>query len=184
MKINQNGIDLISHFESLHDGDLTVIGAQPKMDPVGIWTVGFGHALWNLREGRWYKGQADKETVYKMYPSLSEQDARVLLSTDLPEYEGLVLSMIKRRDLTDNEYSALVSFAFNCGTHYKNALGIRVPYKIWSLIDKRASTSEIFNYWCTSVVKGGGKILPGLVRRRRAEAVLFCFDRLQLEFRA
>jgi hypothetical protein len=29
-------IDIITHFEGLHDGDLHVIGLQPKMDPVGI----------------------------------------------------------------------------------------------------------------------------------------------------
>lgn len=34
--MNDNLIKLISHYESLHDGDLKMIGLQPKMDPVGI----------------------------------------------------------------------------------------------------------------------------------------------------
>ena len=38
-------IDLVKSFEGIHDGDLTVIGLQPKMCPAGIWTVGYGRAL-------------------------------------------------------------------------------------------------------------------------------------------
>ena len=45
MKTNNEGIKLIKDFESLHDGDLTLIGLQPKMDPIGIWTEGYGRAM-------------------------------------------------------------------------------------------------------------------------------------------
>jgi hypothetical protein len=45
MKTSNVGIQLIQEFESLHDGDLTMIGLQPKMDPIGIWTEGYGHAM-------------------------------------------------------------------------------------------------------------------------------------------
>ena len=45
MAISKNAIDLIKHYESLHDGNLKEIGIQPKMDPVGIWTIGWGHAI-------------------------------------------------------------------------------------------------------------------------------------------
>ena len=38
MKTSQIGIDLIKHFEGLHDGDLKKIGLQPKKCPAGIWT--------------------------------------------------------------------------------------------------------------------------------------------------
>jgi lysozyme len=180
--MNSAGIELICHFESLHDGDLSQIGAQPKMDPIGIWTVGYGHAVWNVAQKRWYKGEKDKDIVYKMFPSLTNDEAKTLLRTDLPTYEQAVLRMIKRRDLTENEFSALVSFAYNCGTHYKNKLGISIPFKIWSMVDNRASTGVMFNYWCTSVIKAGGKILPGLVRRRKSEAMLYCFGKLQFYF--
>lgn len=37
--INEAGISLIKEFESLHDGDLSVIGLQPKQCPAGIWTI-------------------------------------------------------------------------------------------------------------------------------------------------
>jgi GH24 family phage-related lysozyme (muramidase) len=43
--INNNGLQLEEHYESLNDGDLTLIGLQPKMDCCGIWTEGWGHAM-------------------------------------------------------------------------------------------------------------------------------------------
>lgn len=45
MKTSENGIILIKHYESLHDGDLSRIGLQPKMCPAGYWTEGYGHAI-------------------------------------------------------------------------------------------------------------------------------------------
>ena len=33
-------VKLVSHYEGLHDGDLSKVGLQPKMDPIGIWTEG------------------------------------------------------------------------------------------------------------------------------------------------
>jgi lysozyme len=172
VKLIPEVIELICHYESLHDGDLTRIGAQPKMDPVGIWTVGYGHALWCKAEQRWYKGEKDRATVYRMYPGLSVEQAKTLLLTDLPQYEESMLGMIKRRDLSPELYSGLTSFTYNAGTHYKNALGIRVPFKMWSLVDAYPDPQVLYNYWCTSVIKAGGKVLNGLVYRRQSEAVL------------
>jgi lysozyme len=173
MKTNDNGIALIKHYESLHDGDLRKIGAQPKMDPVGIWTVGYGHALFNEAKNDWYRGEKDRAIVNKMYPGMSEASATLLLKIDLPKYEAAVLHMIARRDLNDDQFSALVSFAFNCGTHYKNKLGINVPYKIWKNIDDRMDDITLYNYWSNSVVTSGGRQLQGLVYRRQSEAWLF-----------
>ena len=36
---------IVTYYESLHDGDLKMIGLQPKMCPVGIWTEGYGSAI-------------------------------------------------------------------------------------------------------------------------------------------
>ena len=64
MKTNQEGINLIKHFESLHDGDLKQIGLQPKMDPIGIWTEGYGRAMRDDK-GNFIKGSAKIELAYK-----------------------------------------------------------------------------------------------------------------------
>ena len=41
VEVNKEGIVLVKHFESLHDGDLTMIGLQPKLCPAGIWKAGY-----------------------------------------------------------------------------------------------------------------------------------------------
>ena len=63
MKTSQKGINLIKYFESLHDGDLTEIGLQPKMCPAGIWTEGYGHAIRDLK-GQFFKGKDNKLKAY------------------------------------------------------------------------------------------------------------------------
>lgn len=173
MKTNEKGLTLIKHFESLHDGDLTQIGCQPKMDPVGIWTIGWGHALWNSSKNEWYRGVKDKAVVYALYPGMSREAADLMLLHDIISYEQAVLKMIGRRDLSDDQFSALVSFCYNCGTTYKNAVGISRPFKLWSLVDRGVSGSELYNYWKDSVITSGGRVLPGLIRRRKAEAILY-----------
>ena len=62
MKTSQKGIDLIKHFESLHDGDLTQIGPQQKMDVKGIWTAGWGHAI--INKGGFVMGEEQKDLAY------------------------------------------------------------------------------------------------------------------------
>ena len=182
MKVNQRGLDLIKHFESLHDGDLTRIGLQPKMDPVGIWTVGYGHALYDSK-GVFLKGEKNREAAYKQFPGLTELEAVELLADDLPVYEAMVYKMIQRRDLNDDQHSAIVSFCYNCGTHYR-AGNKMVPFKIWSLVDGYTpdKAEAMREYWDTSVIKSGGRILPGLVRRRKAEAHLFLTGKLKLQW--
>ena len=59
MKTSSNGIAMIAMFEQYHDGDLSMIGLQPKMCPAGIWTVGLGHALINKETDKKIKGQQD-----------------------------------------------------------------------------------------------------------------------------
>ena len=45
MKTSERGIQLIKFFESLHDGDLSKIGLQPKLCPADVVTIGYGHAV-------------------------------------------------------------------------------------------------------------------------------------------
>ena len=63
MRTSIVGINLIKEFESLHDGDLSKIGIQPKMDPIGIWTEGYGKAM-RGDDGCFLKGKKDKDKAY------------------------------------------------------------------------------------------------------------------------
>lgn len=181
--ITQKTVDLIKQFESAHDGDLNKEGLQPKMDPIGIWTVGYGHVPLDTKGNR-YIGVSAKEAVYK-HPlaNLTLKQAEDLLLKDLNEvYLPRTLEMLTRKDLNDDQIGALTSFVYNCGTSYKNSKGQIIPYAIWANINNRMNDKDLFNYWSNSVVTAGGKTLAGLVRRRKSEATLYLTGQLKFNF--
>lgn len=161
MKINNEGIKLIKDFESLHDGDLSIIGLQPKMDPVGIWTEGYGRAMKD-KNGNFIKGIKNKDLAYSLITIKTELEALKALSEDLIPREKIVLKNL-RIPINSNQFSALVSYVYNTG-------GSSTLYK---LINNKASDKEIRNWFETKYITADGKTLPGLIRRRKAEADLY-----------
>lgn len=173
-KFNKATLDLIKSFESLHDGDLNQIGLQPKMCPAGVWTEGYGRAMIDPRTKGHLRGISNKALANKLSTIKTEEDAVKALNEDLTRLAYKPILNILDGDrwvkLTDNQQGALASFVYNCGTG-------RPEYKIFSNIikwlDGKMSDDLLRNYWYTSVTTSNGKELPGLVRRRRAEANLF-----------
>jgi lysozyme len=165
MKINSDGIKLIKEFESLHDGDLKMIGLQPKMCPAQVWTVGWGHALLDPVTRKFLKGAGDKDKAYAMYPGMTNDEAEILLKRDLEAYGRAVTNAIKTR-LTENQFSALVSFTYNCGI---GALQKSTLLKKVNISPADSSIRTEFLKWN----KAGGIELRGLTRRRTAEADLY-----------
>ena len=92
MSISEQGLALIKHFETLHDGDLSTIGLQPKMCPAGVWTVGYGRALLGA-DGKFLKGKEGKTEAYRQYPNLSENQAEQMLREDTAVYGKRVLKV-------------------------------------------------------------------------------------------
>ena len=160
----ENLIKLAKHFEGLHDGDLKVIGTQPKMDPVGIWTEGYGRAMINPKTGKYLKGNADKKLAYKYMTIHNEQQAHDALIQDLKPF----LLLVERKvtvELQQHQKEALALMYYNCG--YSATLT--------SLINNKAPIADIVKWWTTHYVTGQGNPTPlkGLVRRRKSEAYLF-----------
>lgn len=161
--ICDKAIELIKHYESLHDNDLSTIKLEPKMCPAGIWTAGWGHALC-AKDGRFLKGATDKAEAYAKYPNMTEAQANELLVTDLTVFEKTVNRLVTA-SITQNEMGALVSFAYNCGTE---------NLKTSTLLKKLNSSdflgaADEFLKWD----KSAGKRLKGLTLRRAAERELF-----------
>lgn len=156
-----NGINLIKTFESLHDGDLNLIGLQPKMDPIGIWTEGYGRAMRDDK-GNFIKGASNKTLAYSRITIKTEAQAIKALIEDLQSRERIVMQNIKII-LTQNQFDSLVSYVYNTG-------GSSTLYK---LINNKASDSEIRSWFETKYITADGKTLPGLIRRRKAEADLY-----------
>jgi len=144
MKVNENGIALICEFEGCR--------TQAYQDPVGVWTIGYGHTSM----------AGSPEVACGL--AISAEEARTILCRDLEVFSSRVRASI-RTLLNDNQFSALVSFAFNVG------LGNFRESSVLTAVNSGdfESVPRRLALW----VKAGGKTLPGLIRRRAAEGALF-----------
>jgi len=115
--------------------------------PAGVWTIGYGSTS-NVREGM----------------VISEQQAETMLRNDLMTAENAVNN--QRLDINQNKFDALVSFVFNCGS------GNFAKSTLLKRIKINPHDPSIYK-WFAVWNKGGGKVLPGLVRRRKEEAELY-----------
>lgn len=154
-KINAAGLALIKSFEGCV---LYVYDDADKHDPhpivmpgqavVGTLTVGFGHTGDDVKPGL----------------TITQAHADALLAADLAKFESGVNNMLAR-SINSNEFSAMVSFAFNVG------LGALQSSTLLRLVNlgEMTQAADQFHQW----VNAGGNVLPGLVRRRAAERALF-----------
>lgn len=146
-RFNEYGLELIKSFEALH---LTAY-----QDSARIWTVGFGHT-------------SDHNLKVDQSTKITEAQAEDLLKKDVAEAEQLV-KIIDTGKLNDNQYSTLVSIAYNSGAfRVKNKMGKWVDVKLVNLIkngELQAAGDAILDYKVTA----GGVRLKGLENRRRAE---------------
>jgi len=161
MRTSKVGLDLIKQFESLHDGDLSIIGLQPKMCPSGIWTEGYGRAMRD-DNGNFIKGSVNKKLSYSRITINNVEQAQKALLEDLVIFERIVASKIKIL-LTQNQFDSLVSYTYNTG-------GSDTLFK---LINKKAEEAQIKKWFETKYITGEGKVLSGLIKRRKAESILF-----------
>jgi lysozyme len=159
----QKAINLIKEFEGLHDGDLTQIGLQPKLCPAGIWSICYGHALQDENHN-FLRGNSGKIAAYRQAACLTEADAEALLIKDLELFSGGVQHLVTV-PLTDNQFGALVSLAYNIG------LGAFADSTMRRLLNAKSyeAAAQQFLRWD----KCKGKALKGLTKRRQREMELF-----------
>lgn len=169
MKTSERGIQLIKFFESLHDGDLSKIGLQPKLCPADVVTIGYGHAVKD-KNGNFLKGKEGLKEMFSLFPAwetITENEAEEILRNDLKIFENNINSL--KLDLLQQEFDALVSFAFNCGFG-----ALQKSTLLKRIVTKEGDIKEAFLMWN----KCGGKELAGLTKRRNAEATLFITNNL------
>jgi lysozyme len=123
--------------------------ATPYRCPAGIWTVGYGHVI----------GRGERFD----FP-LSTQAAEALLKQDVREAENSVNNLIYN-DLTPSQYDALCSFCFNVGAAALQRSSLR---RVVNRGDHAEVPRQLLRW-----VYAGGKVLPGLILRREAEAALY-----------
>ncbi len=143
--INQNGLDLVKNFEGIH--------TCAYLCPAGIPTIGYGHIA-NVELGQ----------------TITLQEAENILQSDLQQFAIAVDKVIKV-ELNDNQFSALVSFAFNCGV--ANLRASTLCRKL-NTGDYDCVPSELARWVkATDPSTGKKRSLAGLVKRRAAEGALF-----------
>lgn len=161
--ICQEAIDLVRKYEGIPDGNPATANIDPYLDPVGIWTIGWGHAI--RYQGRFLRGEADRPQAEALYPGgITMEQAVAMLHGDLIDAGRDVLSVVVV-PLNDNEFGSLTSFAFNLGIG--NLRSSTLLRKLNA--DDRVGAADQFTRW----VRAGGKELLGLVKRREAERSLF-----------
>lgn len=161
--INAPTVDLVRKYEGIPDGDPSTVNIDPYLDPVGIWTIGWGHAI--RYDGRYVRGDGKRALAYSIYPGgITLAQAETLLHADLMDAGRDVLSVVGV-ELNDNQFGALTSFTFNLGL---GNLSASTLLKKLNLHDYAGAADE-FPRW----IKAGGEVLPGLVKRRAAERQLF-----------
>lgn len=130
-------------------------------DPAGNATVGYGHLV--------HMGPIDgrpSEAPFK--DGCSELQAELLLADDMTFHASQMEKWIKV-DLTQGQYDALADFVYNLGIGKFSSSTLLESVNAGSWTDAVAQ----LKLW----VHGGGQILPGLVKRRAAEAALIQGDR-------
>lgn len=165
--VPQEGIELIKSFEGIPDGDPSSVNLDAYLDPVGIWTIGWSHAI--TYQGVFLRGPQNKGIARALYPGgITIEQAEMLLRGELVNFARDVLRLAKV-PLDDGQFAALVSFAFNCGSG--NLASSTLLRKLNQ--GDHAGAADQFLVWNKARRNGVLVELPGLTRRRRAERALF-----------
>ena len=154
MKLNDNCYNLIKEFEGLE------LNAYPdpgtKNDPVKKgepWTIGYGTTIY------------PNGLKVKKGDVISTAKAMECLMFDVTKFSQKVASLVKK-PLTDNQFGAIVSFAYNLGIG--NLSSSTLLKKLNTNPNDSSITSEFLKW-----NKANGKVLAGLTRRRTEEAQLY-----------
>lgn len=164
MAISKKAIELIKHYESLHDGNLKEVGIQPKLDPVGIWTIGWGHAIVDPVTGKYVRDKANEKRARELFPNFDERQAEDLLVRDLAAYETSVRKLVKPK-LNDDQVGALVSFAYNVGLGALSSSSALVQLNAGNI----AEAGNRLLLWNKGTINGVKVELKGLTYRRMSE---------------
>lgn len=153
LKVSDRGIDFIKQFEGFEP--------KPKPDPVGHCSVGYGTLL--------HKGACDGRASEVPYAGgISKEDATTLLAQEVAGAEP-VINQTASKQLNQDQFDALVSFVYNVGTaNFQQSMLAKLLVK-----GDYAAVPDELKKWTKARIGSQLVDLPGLVRRRVAEAALF-----------
>ena len=156
MNVSDRAITMIKHHEGVRQ--------KPYRCPAKLWTIGVGHVLYP-EQG---KMKIDDRDGFPLKPednrTFTMEEVDGILKSDLQRFERGVATYCPVA-LTQGQFDALVSFAFNVGlgTLQRSTLRQKV------LRGDMEGAAEEFLKYCMA----GGKVLKGLQNRRKDEQALF-----------
>lgn len=144
MRVSKKCINLVKEFEGCY--------LNAYQDVVGVWTIGYGITS---------SDKAITGKTIKKGMKISQATADKWLNEALNQiYLPKVMKYQDKYHFNTSQIDALVSFAYNIGS-------------IDQLTKNGTRTIKEIEYYIHQYNRAGGKILPGLVRRRLAEATMF-----------
>jgi lysozyme len=154
LRTTTDGLAMIKVFEGMR--------LRAYRCPAGVWTIGYGHT-----------SAAGPPQVTPGLVLADEAAAAAVFRDDIDRFEDRVETIIGDMQVDECQFDALVSFAFNCG------LGSLQSSSLLRL-SKAGQFDRVpaeFLKWDKATVNGVKQSLPGLSRRRHAEAALWIDDR-------
>jgi len=145
-QVSEDCVNLIKKYEGFR--------SKPYLCPANVPTIGYGNTFYE-----------DKRKVTLNDPEITEERAVQLLKFTLKAFEQYVDSYC-RDDINQHQFDALVDFCYNVGPQNLKTSTLLKKVNL-NPIDE--SIKLEFSKW----VKGGGKTLPGLVKRRQSESDLY-----------
>jgi len=145
MKLNKAGINLMHEFEGCK---LTAY-----LCPANKWTIGYGNTYYETGK------------PVKLGDTITQERANELFNMIAEDFAKRVRTLLKTV-LNENQFSALVSFAYNCGVANLNKSTLL--RKVNANPNDPSITNEFIKW-----DKANGQPLAGLTRRRTAEAKLY-----------
>ena len=157
MKVSAAAIQMIKH----HEG----VRTKPYRCPALLWTVGVGHVIDPSHIAVKYEERKNLPIPAGWDRILSMGEVDAILAEDLGRFERGVLRLCPAAVSRQGVFDSLVSFAFNVGLGNLQRSSLRMKTNRGEFED----AANEFLKW----TKAGGRVLPGLVKRRQDERALY-----------
>ena len=157
MRVSEKAIRMICH----HEG----IKLRPYRCPALLWTVGVGHVIDPSHAAVKYEDRKNLPIPDGWDRVLSMGEVDSILAQDLGRFERGVLRLCPAAIDRQGVFDSLVSFSFNVGLGNLQRSGLRMKTNRGDFDE----AADEFLKW----TKAAGKVLPGLVKRRKDERAMY-----------
>jgi lysozyme len=157
VKVSKAAIDMIKH----HEG----VRTKPYRCPALLWTIGVGHVIEPTHTAVKYEERRHLPIPAGWDRVLTMDEVDGILSQDLGRFERGVVRLCPAAVGNQGIFDSLVSFAFNVGLGNLQRSSLRMKTNRGELEE----AADEFLKW----TKAGGRVLPGLVKRRNDERALY-----------